>query len=162
LSQPLEPPHRVTYVAMITWAPDCTAARKAGPAPRGPDSRYRGYLQGEWIHDAESDRNRQGELSPHRLAARRAGRRILRRLFELNPNLKPLFRGDLAGQGRAFFSMLGLIVKCLDIREQVVPIIYELGRRHASYGVSAIDFTTFEDALLQTLDAALGRISRPR
>lgn len=103
------------------------------------------------------------KASYRRIASQRAvlGDEFYGHLFKLNPDLKPLFHGSLASQGRAFFSMMGLVVKCLDIREQVVPIIYELGRRHASYGVSAIDFTTFEEALQQTLGAALGKDFTP-
>lgn len=84
------------------------------------------------------------------------GTRFYQRLFQLDPRLQVLFPGNLPNQGFALFSMIGLIVRTLDYQNQVVPIIYELGKRHAAYGVLESDYATFRDALLETLHGALG------
>ena len=54
------------------------------------------------------------------------------RLFELDPALRPLFRGDLQVQGRALMGMLRVVVRGLDRLEQLVPAVQALGRRHAT------------------------------
>lgn len=84
------------------------------------------------------------------------GARFYQRLFQLDPRLQVLFPGNLPNQGFALFSMIGLIVRTLDYQNQVVPIIYELGKRHAAYGVLESDYATFRGALLETLEGALG------
>ena len=78
------------------------------------------------------------------------------RLFQQDPKLQVLFHGNLPNQGQALFSMIQLIVRTLDYQEQVVPIVYELGKRHAAYGVGGADYATFRGALLDTLQAAIG------
>lgn len=89
------------------------------------------------------------------------GTRFYQRLFELDPRLQVLFHGNLPNQGFALFSMIDLIVRTLDYQNQVVPIIYELGKRHAAYGVVESDYATFRTALLDTLRDALGEAFTP-
>jgi hemoglobin-like flavoprotein len=79
-----------------------------------------------------------------------------RRLFELNPALQPLFKGDMEEQGRKLMDMLGLAVKGLDRPEALLPALAALGRRHASYGVNEKDYETVGAALLWTLEQGLG------
>lgn len=85
-----------------------------------------------------------------------AGAIFYARLFELDPRARNLFRGDLAQQGRALFAMLEMIAKTLEVREKIVPIVHELGHRHALYGVDAPDYGPFRQALLDTLERLLG------
>lgn len=87
---------------------------------------------------------------------RAAGAELYRRLFEIDPKLKDLFQGDIDAQGKALFGMMDLVVSSLEIQEQLVPIIYEMGRRHAGYGVNEEDYQAFGVALLDTLKALLG------
>jgi hemoglobin-like flavoprotein len=49
--------------------------------------------------------------------------------------LKPLFKGDMAEQGRRLIKMIGTAVANLDKLETIVPAVEDLGRRHATYGV---------------------------
>ena len=58
--------------------------------------------------------------------------RFYARLFERNPELRTLFRGDLEKQSRAMAGMIELIVKMLDIQDKLVPLIHYLGDRHAA------------------------------
>jgi hemoglobin-like flavoprotein len=79
-----------------------------------------------------------------------------RRLFELDPTLRPLFKGDLKEQGRKLMDMLTLAVKGLDRPEALLPALAALGRRHAGYGVNKHDYETVGEALLWTLEQGLG------
>jgi len=79
-----------------------------------------------------------------------------RRLFELDPTLRPLFKGDLEEQGRKLMDMLGVAVKGLDRPEALLPALANLGRRHAGYGVKERDYETVGEALLWTLEQGLG------
>jgi hemoglobin-like flavoprotein len=79
-----------------------------------------------------------------------------RRLFELDPTLRPLFKGDLKEQGRKLMDMLGLAVKGLDRPEALLPALAALGRRHAGYGVNKHDYETVGEALIWTLEQGLG------
>jgi nitric oxide dioxygenase len=78
------------------------------------------------------------------------------RLFELDPSLKPLFKGDMHEQGRKLMTMIRVVVNGLSRLDQLVPAIQELGRRHAGYGVRADHHTTVGAALLWTLGQGLG------
>ena len=78
------------------------------------------------------------------------------RLFELAPELRPLFKGDLPEQGRKLMQMIGLAVKGLDRWETLAPGLQELGRRHEQYGVRGEDYGTVGAALLWTLEQGLG------
>jgi len=86
----------------------------------------------------------------------RAGEIFYKRLFELDPNARQLFWGNLQHQGTALFLMLDMIVKSLDIQDKIVPIIFDLGKRHAMYGVRDRDYQPFEQALIDTLSSING------
>ena len=79
-----------------------------------------------------------------------------RRLFELDPTLRPLFKGDMEEQGRKLMEMIGLAVKGLDRPEALLPALAALGRRHAGYGVEERHYETVGEALLWTLEQGLG------
>ena len=77
------------------------------------------------------------------------------RLFELDPALRPLFRGDLREQGRKLMAMLHLVVRSLDRLDELVPAVEALGRRHVAYGVRDAHYATVGGALLWTLQQGL-------
>jgi hemoglobin-like flavoprotein len=78
------------------------------------------------------------------------------RLFELDPSLKGMFRGDMTEQRRKLMQMLTAAVKGLDRLDQLVPAVEELGRRHVGYGVADAHYDTVGAALLWTLGKGLG------
>ncbi len=78
------------------------------------------------------------------------------RLFELDPSLRPMFRGDMATQRRMLMQVLTQAVKGLDRLEQLVTVVQSLGRRHAGYGVFDAHYDTVGAALLWTLEMGLG------
>ena len=78
------------------------------------------------------------------------------RLFELDPALKSLFRGDMAEQGKRLMAMIGAAVQGLDDLESLVPVVQDLGRRHRRYGVKTGHYESVGRALLDTLAQGLG------
>jgi hemoglobin-like flavoprotein len=78
------------------------------------------------------------------------------RLFELDPGLRPLFKGDMAEQGRKLIAMIGTAVANLHHLEAILPVVRDLGRRHAAYGVQPAHYSTVAAALLWTLEMGLG------
>jgi len=78
------------------------------------------------------------------------------KLFEMDPTLKPLFKGDMKEQGAKLMKMINTAVNALDRLEAVVPAVQELGRRHVAYGVKDEHYDTVGGALLWTLEKGLG------
>src|SRR4051812_25668595 len=74
------------------------------------------------------------------------------RLFELNPQLRAMFRGDMSEQGRKLMSMIAMAVASLERLDEIVPTIQALGARHVGYGVEEEDYATVGAALLWTLE----------
>jgi hemoglobin-like flavoprotein len=85
-----------------------------------------------------------------------------RRLFEINPRLEKMFKGDMAEQRRKLMQMLTAAVKGLNRLEQLVPVVEDLGRRHATYGVEDEHYDTVGVALLWTLEKGLGAAFTPQ
>jgi hemoglobin-like flavoprotein len=84
-----------------------------------------------------------------------------RRLFEIDPGLAPMFRGDMADQRRKLMQMLTAAVKGLPRLDRLVPVVEDLGRRHAAYGVIDSHYDTVGAALLWTLEKGLGTAFTP-
>ena len=78
------------------------------------------------------------------------------RLFEIAPETKPLFRGDMAEQGRKLMAMLGTVVASLDRLDELVPAAQGLARRHVRYGVQPAHYAPVGQALIDTLARGLG------
>jgi hemoglobin-like flavoprotein len=84
-----------------------------------------------------------------------------RRLFEIDPSLQQMFRGDMREQRKRLMQMIAVAVKGLDRLEQLVPAVQDLGRRHARYGVEDRHYDTVGAALLWTLEMGLGSFFTP-
>lgn len=78
------------------------------------------------------------------------------RLFELDPSLRALFKGDMTEQGRKLMAMLNLAVTSLTNLDAILPAVQDLGRRHVQYGVPDESYQTVGEALLWTLQQGLG------
>lgn len=78
------------------------------------------------------------------------------RLFELDPALRALFHGDMAAQGQRLMQAIGFCVTSLDRLPAIVPMVREMGRRHAGYQVRESHYETVGAALLWTLEKGLG------
>ena len=78
------------------------------------------------------------------------------RLFDIAPEAKPLFAGDMSSQGAKLMATLGIAVKGLTNLEAIVPVVEELARKHVDYGVSADHYEPVGAALLHALEHSLG------
>lgn len=78
------------------------------------------------------------------------------RLFEVYPEVKPMFKGDMQAQGRKLMAMINTAVNALNNLDAVVQPVKDMGARHAGYGVSEGDYDKVADALLWTLEKGLG------
>jgi nitric oxide dioxygenase len=78
------------------------------------------------------------------------------RLFELDPELRSLFRGDMQQQGCKLIAMLARAVALLDQFDTLAPTIRALGVRHTGYGIVEKNYATVGEALLWTLQKGLG------
>jgi hemoglobin-like flavoprotein len=83
------------------------------------------------------------------------------KLFELDPALKPLFRGDMVEQGRKLMTMIGTAVVGLSRPDELIPAVQALGVRHVAYGVQNMHYDTVAAALLDTLGKGLGDAFTP-
>ncbi|MBW4661438.1 MAG: HAMP domain-containing protein [Drouetiella hepatica Uher 2000/2452] len=87
--------------------------------------------------------------------ADKAAELFYQRLFELSPDLRPLFKGDMKQQERKLMATLALAVEGLRQPEQIIATVQDLGRRHAGYGVKDEYYDTVGEALLWTLAQGL-------
>lgn len=78
------------------------------------------------------------------------------KLFELDPELKPLFKGDMVEQGKKLMQMINTAVNGITDLESIIPAVEDLGKRHVGYGVTEDHYTTVAEALLWTLGQGLG------
>ena len=85
-----------------------------------------------------------------------AAKMFYAKLFELDADLKPLFKGDMEEQGRKLMGMINTVVNGLSNLESIVPAVQNLGKRHAGYGVEDSHYDTVAAALLDTLGKGLG------
>jgi hemoglobin-like flavoprotein len=78
------------------------------------------------------------------------------RLFEIDPELKPLFQSDIREQGAKLMRMITLAVRGLSDPDKLIPALEDLGRRHVDYNVRMKDYDSVGAALLWTLEQGLG------
>ncbi len=78
------------------------------------------------------------------------------KLFEKDPSLQPLFKGDMKEQGKKLMMMLSMAVNSLTNMPSLVPVLENLGKRHLAYGVSDEMYDTVGTALIETLETGLG------
>jgi hemoglobin-like flavoprotein len=93
--------------------------------------------------------------------AEQAAELFYNRLFEIDPSVKPLFKGDMTEQGKKLMSMISAAVKGLNHPEKLIPAVEQLGRNHVGYGVVDAHYDTVAEALLWTLQQGLGEAFTP-
>ena len=77
------------------------------------------------------------------------------RLFELAPEVRPMFKQDIVVQGRKLMDMLTALIDNLDRLEEMDPVLKALGQRHVGYGVLSHHYSTVCSALVWALSVAL-------
>ncbi len=86
-----------------------------------------------------------------------AGALFYQILFDLAPNVKPLFaKTDMRHQEQMFVSMLTAAIKGLDRPAEVASALRELGERHTAYGVLREHYEPLGRALLATVERMHG------
>ena len=83
------------------------------------------------------------------------------RLFEIAPEAKHLFTGDMMEQGKKLMDTLAVAVRHLDNLEAIVPSVQSLGKRHAGYGVRPEHYPIVGEALIWTLGQGLDDVFTP-
>ncbi len=78
------------------------------------------------------------------------------RLFELDPNLRKLFKSDMRVQRKKLAKGLTLIVENLHNAKLVGDKIKELAWQHVEHSVKPEDYKVFGEALIFAISAALG------
>jgi nitric oxide dioxygenase len=78
------------------------------------------------------------------------------RLFEVAPDVKPLFTADMKEQGLKLMQMIGIAVNNMHQIESIVPALHELAERHDDYGAVPEHYPVVGQVLIETLDKALG------
>ncbi len=78
------------------------------------------------------------------------------RLFEIAPQVKPLFKSDMSEQGRKLMGTLAYVVSGLNDLPAILPAASALAKMHVGYGVQAEHYRPVGEALLWTLEKGLG------
>jgi hemoglobin-like flavoprotein len=79
-----------------------------------------------------------------------------KRLFEFDPSLRMLFRGDMKEQGKKLMDGMILLSSSLDHFHALRQSLRNLGKRHAGCGVRSEHYAIFGAALLQTMEEFAG------
>ncbi len=82
-------------------------------------------------------------------------------LFELDPSLRSLFKGDMIDQGRKLAQILVVVVNSIDKLEDLTSAVENLGKRHLAYGVKDTHYETVGTALILALEDFLGEDFTP-
>lgn len=85
-----------------------------------------------------------------------AARLFYDQLFEIAPETRAMFKGDMKAQGRKLMSALKTLVGGLNRADSVIQVLGALGRRHRDYGVTAEQYDAVGAALLWALAKGLG------
>lgn len=83
------------------------------------------------------------------------------RLFEIAPEVRPMFPDDMSSQKDKLMGMLGTAVTNLHQVDTIIPAVQELGRKHVAYGVKDAHYKPVGEALIYTLEKGLGEDFTP-
>lgn len=78
------------------------------------------------------------------------------RLFEIAPEVKPMFKGDMKEQGRKLMTTLAVVVNGLKDLPSILPAAEALAVKHNDYGVKPEHYAPVGEALIWTLEQGLG------
>ena len=83
------------------------------------------------------------------------------RLFEIAPEVRPMFKTDMTSQKKKLLDSLALVVISLHNLGPIIPKIKDLGVKHVEYGVKDEHYDLVGDALIYSLDKNLGNDFTP-
>lgn len=84
-----------------------------------------------------------------------AGMIFYNKLFELDPALRQLFKGDIKSQSQKLISLITFAVHKLKNLDEIVHDVKSLGARHKGYHVKPEHYATVGTALLWTLEKGM-------
>lgn len=87
--------------------------------------------------------------------AEEAGSLFYRKLFQLDPSLRPMFKHDIDAQATKLIDMVTYIIAKLQYLDDVEPVISALAVRHVRYGTKPEHYRTVGQALMLTLETVL-------
>jgi hemoglobin-like flavoprotein len=79
-----------------------------------------------------------------------------RRLFEIDPALRPLFVGDIEQQAKKLIDMLAALISMIERPVGLDMELRAMGARHLDYGVKDEHYATVGAALIDMLSEVLG------
>lgn len=83
------------------------------------------------------------------------GLAFYRRLFELDPSLRPLFKSDIEAQAIKLMDMLGVLISHLEQPLLLETELRQMGQRHTEYGVQPRHYAIVGQALLDMIAEGL-------
>ena len=105
--------------------------------------------------DAQDIENVQSSFSKVVPVADIAADLFYSRLFEIAPEVRPLFKGDMKAQGKKLMQMLGLVVTGLTDLPTIIPAAENLAVKHVGYGVKDEHYAIVGAVLIWTLEQGL-------
>lgn len=84
------------------------------------------------------------------------------RLFDIAPQVRPMFKKDMTEQGNMLMTTLGIVVNGLRDLDKIVPVAQKLAKSHVAYGVEPEHYAPVGEALIYTLDQGLGEAFTPQ
>jgi len=79
-----------------------------------------------------------------------------RRLFELAPEVRSLFKPEIGPQAKKFSDMLGWVIANLEHPDELQSQMRALGARHKGYGVQTDQYAPVGSALIWMFQRTLG------
>ncbi len=80
------------------------------------------------------------------------------RLFEIAPEARSLFKGNMRERGRKLMATLAVVVNGLSNLDAILPAASALAKWHVAYGVNPGHYAPVGEALLWTLERGLGSV----
>lgn len=142
-------PKTISDAAASTPAEDTAAAAAPAEDPAEDAPADPPLLESEIVLIQDSF----GKVAP---IADQAAALFYSRLFEIAPEVRPLFRADITEQGKKLMATLAVVVNGLRDLGAIVPVAQDLARRHVGYGVEAAHYEPVGAALIWTLEQGLG------
>lgn len=84
-----------------------------------------------------------------------------RRLFEIDPSLRPMFTTDIEEQSRKLLDMLAVLIAMLERPLGLDMELRAMGSRHRDYGVKDEHYATVGQALVDMLAEVLDKRFTP-
>lgn len=83
------------------------------------------------------------------------------RLFQTAPELRPMFKTSIESQARKFIDTLSLAIGLLLHEQFLTRTLAGLGQRHTAYGARPEHYALVGEAMIWTIEQALGDACTP-